>query len=395
MAEDIRKKGIYFSPLQTGYLVSCIDPIDIGECNEAALTIFRDNPGYEAIPVKKDGEVIGVAPRTMLDTFDGVSARMRAWLREIHLFVIPPRDVVDATVFISTLVDEYFRGEPGKDAVWYIVQYNRQYMGIISLQQMLKYINTLRAQDMTQAREIQKNLLERAVIQDDRIQLLFYNKMANEIGGDFYQVFQSWKGQYMVACFDVAAQNISGSLAAMVLGSCFETLVLSDFEGYAERMTQFINTLVKDVNPAGLQVTAVFFYIDFSTMTVKIHSCGFSPIYIFSPLAGEQASPERLAYKVLQPNLPPLGLHDELDVDRGRIIAIRKGLRITTNTDGLNHMVRLSGEAYGDRNIFKLLKTFHKYTQSDIPTVMDNEISRWLGEAPLVEDITLMDMRFV
>jgi sigma-B regulation protein RsbU (phosphoserine phosphatase) len=248
---------------------------------------------------------------------------------------------------------------------------------------------------MTQAREIQKNLLERAVIQDDRIQLLFYNKMANEIGGDFYQVFQSWKGQYMVGCFDVAAQNISGSLAAMVLGSCFETLALSDFAGYAERMTQFINTLVKDVNPAGLHVTAVLFYIDFSTMTVKIHSCGFSPIYIFSPPIDGDADPAKVAYKIIQSNLPPLGLQSELDVDKGQIIAIKKGLRITTHTDGLNHMARFSGEIYGDKNIFRLLKTFHKNNQRDIPNAMDNEISRWLGEAPLVEDVTLMDMRFV
>ncbi|AEF85244.1 Stage II sporulation protein E [Treponema primitia ZAS-2] len=391
MAETLEKPEISFTPLQIGYLVNCPAPIDIGETNEAALTIFRADPNLEAMPVIKEGKIIGVIPaRDMLATFDGVSARMRAWQRELHLFVIPARATVAATTFISTLMDGFFEGEGGKNAAWFILEYKHQYLGIVSLRNMLKHTNSLRAQDLAQAREIQKNLLEKAVIDDKRIKLLFYNKMANEIGGDFYQVFQSWKGQYMVGCFDVAAQNISGSITAMALGACFETLVLSDFDGYAERMTEFINTLVRDVNPKGLHVGAVLFYIDFSTMTVKIHSCGFSRIHIFV-----SADNKQLSYKSLEPNMPPLGQHEELDVDKGQIVSIKKGLRIATHTNGLPNMTGFSGEKYGEKQAFNLLKTIHTLDQNSIPALMDKEINEWLGEAPLTDDITLMDMRFV
>jgi sigma-B regulation protein RsbU (phosphoserine phosphatase) len=382
---------ITFSPLQVGTLVIRPDPIAIGETNETALTVFRANPDLEAIPIERDGKIIGVIPaRNMLETFDDVSARMRAWLRELHLFVIPARATVDATTFISTLVDEYFAGDPGKDAVWFILEYNHVYFGIVSLQNMLKHTNSLRAQDMAQAREIQKKLLEKAVIDDKRIKLLFYNKMANEIGGDFYQVFQIWKGQYMVGCFDVAAQNISGSMAAMALGACFETLVLSDYDGYPERMTEFINTLVRDVNPTGLRIGAALFYLDFSTMTVKIHNCGFSPIHIFLPGGDNQ-----LSYKPVAPNMPSLGLYEELDVDKGQIVPIRSGLRIAAYTNGLPNMAALSGQKYGEKNALNLLKTLHRLDHRDIPAAVAGEIEQWLGEAPLVDDITLMDMRFL
>jgi sigma-B regulation protein RsbU (phosphoserine phosphatase) len=382
---------ITFSPLQVGALVIRPDPIDIGETNETALTVFRANPGLEAIPIIREGKIIGVIPaRNMLETFDDASARMRAWLRELHLYVIPARATVDATTFISALVDEYFAGDPGKDAVWFILEYNHAYFGIVSLQNMLKYTNSLRAQDMAQAREIQKKLLAKAVIDDKRIKLLFYNKMANEIGGDFYQVFQIWKGQYMVGCFDVAAQNISGSIVAMALGACFETLVLSDYDGYPERMTEFINTLVRDVNPSGLRIGAALFYIDFSTMTVKIHNCGFSPIHIFLPAGDKQ-----LSYKIVAPNMPSLGLYEELNVDKGQIVPIQSGLRIAAYTNGLLNMTALSGRKYGEENAFKLLKTLYRRDHRDIPPAMDREIVQWLGEAPLVDDITLMDLRFV
>jgi sigma-B regulation protein RsbU (phosphoserine phosphatase) len=326
----------------------------------------------------------------MLETFDDVSARMRAWLRELHLFVIPARATVDAAVFISALVDEYFAGDPGKDAAWFILEYNHEYFGIVSVQNMLKHINSLRSQDLAQARELQKKLLEKAVIDDKRIKLLFYNKMANEIGGDFYQVFRIWKGQYMAGCFNVTAQNISGSMAAMALGSCFETLVLSDYDGYPERMTEFINTLVQDLSPADLWIGAALFYVDFSTMTIKIHNCGFSPVHIFLPAEGG-----KLTHKSVAPNMPPLGLQKELDVDKGQIVSIRSGLRLAVHTDGLPKMTALSGEKYGEENAFNLLKTLHKQDHQDIPAAMDREIEQWLGKAPLVDDITLMDMRFV
>jgi sigma-B regulation protein RsbU (phosphoserine phosphatase) len=391
MSSQDNAPEITFSPLQIGTLVIRPEPIAIGETNETALTVFRSNPGLEAIPVMRDGKIIGVIPaRNMLETFDGVSARMRAWQRELHLFVIPARATVDATTFISTLVDEFFTGDPGKDAVWFILEYNHAYFGIVSLQNMLKYTNSLRSQDMAQAREIQKKLLEKAVIDDKRIKLLFYNKMANEIGGDFYQVFQIWKGQYMVGCFDVAAQNISGSIAAMALGACFETLVLSDYDGYPERMTEFINTLALDVNPTGLRIGAALFYIDFSTMTVKIHNCGFSPIHIFLPGGDKQ-----LSYKSVAPNMPSLGLYKELDVDKGQIVPIKSGLRMVAYTNGLPNMTALSGQRYGEKNTFNLLKTLHRRDHRDIPAAVDREIEQWLGEAPLVDDITLMDMRFV
>jgi sigma-B regulation protein RsbU (phosphoserine phosphatase) len=193
-----------------------------------------------------------------------------------------------------------------------------------------------------------------------------------------------------VGCFDVEAQNISGSMAAMALGACFETLALSDYDGYPERMTEFINTLVRDVNPTKLRVGAALFYLDFSTMTVKIHSCGFSPIHIFLP-----GGDGRLSHTSVAPNMPPLGLHEALDVDKGQIVPIRSGLRIAAHTNGLPNMSALSGQKYGEKNAFNLLTALHRRDHRDIPPAMDREIEQWLGGAPLVDDITLMDMRFV
>jgi hypothetical protein len=58
---------------------------------------------------------------------------------------------------------------------WFAIRHNRHYLGVVSLQYMLEYINTLRSQDMKTAGEIQKNMLGKSVIKDDRFRLFFWD----------------------------------------------------------------------------------------------------------------------------------------------------------------------------------------------------------------------------
>jgi sigma-B regulation protein RsbU (phosphoserine phosphatase) len=175
----------------------------------------------------------------------------------------------------------------------------------------------------------------------------------------------------------------------MALGACFSALELFKFEGGAEKTTQFINSLVRDVNPPGIFVTAVLFYIDFTTMTVKIHNCGFSPVLIFVPQGNN-----KIMFKAIQPGLPPLGIQEELDVDSGQIISIARGLRLTAYSDGLTDMTNIQGERYGEDKTFELLRKFHQIPQSNLRKFLDREIAGWIGEASLADDVTLVDMRF-
>jgi sigma-B regulation protein RsbU (phosphoserine phosphatase) len=254
---------------------------------------------------------------------------------------------------------------------------------------MLEYTNTLRSQDLINAGDIQKNLLQKSVINDPRISLLFFNQMAHEVGGDFYRTFKSGPDRYLVACFDVAGKNISGSMATMALGACFSAMELFNYDATAEKVTQFINALVRDVNPPGVFVTAALFFIDFSTQAVKIYNCGFSPVHIFMP-----QELRKVAYTVAPPGYPPLGIQEDLGLKADQVIPITRGLRITAYSDGLTDMSDIFGERYGEEKTANLLKTFHTIPQEAMPRELEREINRWIGEASLADDITLVDMRF-
>jgi sigma-B regulation protein RsbU (phosphoserine phosphatase) len=269
------------------------------------------------------------------------------------------------------------------------VQHNQSYLGLAGIQKIVERSNSLQVRDLIRAGEIQQNLLDKSRVEDKRLQVLLYNKMANELGGDFYRVFKSGKDRYLIGCFDVAGKNISGSLATMALGACFAALELFKFEGGAERTTQFINSLVREVNPPGVFVTAVLFYVDFTTMTVKIHNCGFSPVLIFVPQRDN-----KITLKTILPSLPPLGIQEELDVDSGQIVSIASGLRLTAYSDGLTDMANIRGERYGEDRTGELLRQFHRIPQKNLRQSLEKEIAAWIGEASLADDVTLVDMRF-
>ncbi|AEF86793.1 Stage II sporulation protein E [Treponema primitia ZAS-2] len=378
-----------FSPLQIGSIAEAIDPVDIGTGVAEVISALEGKPDKIVVPVEKDGAVLGVVFRQTLEKLVHPGENPSPDLN-LEGLLIPVLGTVEASAYIDAVMEQFLKSSQGDDASWFVVRHRDRYLGVVGLRKIIEYTNAIQVRDLIRAGEIQQNLLDKSQVADKRLEVLLYNKMAHELGGDFYRVFRGGKDRYLIGCFDVAGKNISGALATMALGACFSALELFKFEGGAEKTTQFINSLVRDVNPPGIFVTAVLFYVDFTTMTVKIHNCGFSPVLIFVPQADN-----RITFKAIQPSLPPLGIQEELDVDTGQIVPLGPGLRITAYSDGLTDMTDIHGERYGEDKTFTLLKKFHIVPQNNLRKLIDREIGSWIGEASLADDVTLVDIRFI
>jgi sigma-B regulation protein RsbU (phosphoserine phosphatase) len=378
-----------FSPLQVGHIANSIKPVSVDSYSKTALELFEQQPDLEAVPLEENGEPLGVVSRKITENY-AISAAYRGYQKDLKNFLIPFRGVLDGSAFISQVVDDNIKIDQGKFPAWFMIRHNQRYFGITSLQYMLEYINSLRSRDMKVAGEIQKKMLEKpSEGMDRRFHLLFYNRMAHEIGGDYYRAFKCGDDHYLVACFDVSGKNIAGSMATMALGACFSTLELFKYQGSSEKITTLINSLVKNVSPLGYFVTAVLFHIDFSSGSLLIHNCGFSPVSIFKSLEGKKA-----LYTVLEPTLPPLGIEDSLNLTEAQSISISGGLRICTYSDGLTDMSNSSGERFGEERTNDFLRAMHTQSHGEIKQNLDREIQHWIGEASLADDLTLMDLRF-
>ncbi|MDR1390180.1 MAG: SpoIIE family protein phosphatase [Treponema sp.] len=387
MAQSAQDIGRLFSPLQIGYIADCIEPINANTNVDWALEMISDRPDFEEIPVERNGTVLGVIPKDTLNRL-AHSAWTRFWQKDLDAYIIRAQDVIDATTYINKVIDIALK-EQHSEATWYIVQHRRSYLGIISLRRMLEYTSSMRTQDLRRASEIQNWLLDKSMVRDRRFDICLFNAMAHEIGGDFYRIYQADKDRYLVGCFDVAGKNISGAMTTMALGACFASFELFEYVGRAENMTNRINALIKEVNPPGIFVAAVLFYVDFAIKQIRVHNCGYSPVLTFVPQEGN-----KISYKVSNPNLPPLGIEDEYDLSDSLIIPITKGLRVCAYSDGLTDMKNIYGERYGEDQTTKLIKTLHVTPSGMIKHKLDEEIKGWIGTASLADDVTLVDMRF-
>jgi sigma-B regulation protein RsbU (phosphoserine phosphatase) len=387
MNQKTRELGRIFSPLQVGHITTDIEPLNVSSDVDWALEFFSDWPDSEVIPVERNGAVLGVVSRAELEKLAD-SAWSRFWQKDLDAYLIPAKEMIDATTHISELTKEAVKKYRGDSEVWYIVQYRRSYLGIVSLRQMMEHINTIHSQDLNRAGEIQSHLLKKAFVRDERFNVVFFNTMAHEVGGDFFRIYQATHDRYTVCCFDVAGKNVAGAMTTMALGACFSAFELFRYSSSADKMTERINDLIRTVNPPGVFVTAILFYIDFGSKHIRIHNCGFSPVLIFV------RNNNKISYKVSNPNLPPLGVIDNLDFSDNQIVPISKNLRLCAYSDGLTDMADIYGERYGEERATALIKKMHSAPQADIPKIMEKEVSAWIGTASLADDITFVDIRF-
>jgi sigma-B regulation protein RsbU (phosphoserine phosphatase) len=378
-----------FSPLQVGYIADTAKPVMLDDPVKIALDLFAADSALEAVAVQGRDAVVGVVSRKIADNFS-ISAAYRAYQRNMKDFLIPFQGTLDASSHTAKVVDINIKIDQGKFPAWFMVQHKQRYFGMVSLQQMLEYINMLRSRDLRNAGEIQKYLLQesQARIKDERFQFLLYNRMAHETGGDFYHAYKSGADSFLVACFDVAGKNLAGSMTTMALGSCLATLEICTHQSSGEKTTNLVNTLIKEITPEELFVTAVFFYIDFAAKTVCIHNCGFSPVMVFTP------RDSRIGYRLIAPALPPLGIEETLDTGRGEKIPISGGLRICAWSDGLSEMANIFGERYEEERVKEFLKKTHRSGLEEMRNMLEREIDGWIGDASPADDITLADIRF-
>ncbi|MDR2182285.1 MAG: serine/threonine-protein phosphatase [Treponema sp.] len=376
-----------FSPLQVGYITHRERAVDRGEPVKAATDVFDANPALKALPVTGEGgEVVGVVSRNIKDDL-AISADYRLYQRELEKHLIPFKGTIEAANHVSRIVEANLKVDQGKFPAWYKVLYKGAYYGTVSLQQMLEHMNVLRSLDMSAAGKIQRYLLEHPLVEDGQFDAFFYNRMTYEIGGDFYRVFRSGGENVLAACFDASGKNITGALATMALGACFAAFELLEYEGIAEMTSAFLNRLVKQVVPSGSFIAALLVYLDFASNTVKIHNCGFSPVMVFLPRAGKWLT------KTFAPNLPPLGVEDELDFDEVKPLALNSGLRFAAYSDGLTGMASTMGERYGEERAGKLIRSLQLMRHTEVKAALEKEITHWVGDNDLPDDITVMDLR--
>jgi len=381
-----------FAYRQIGSIASQVDPVDVSSSLEFVMDYFRSNPGQTALPIERNGVLIGILDRSQVEKMNE-SAWSRFWQKDLDAYIQSPLLSLRADDYIEKNIVKVTELNNEKGARFFAVFYRKSFFGIVGLREMLTRVTELRSRDMAKARLVQQHLLEsEETKKDPRYSILTWNRMASEVGGDFFKDFCFEDGnRHIIACFDVSGKNVAASLSTMAIGSFFTSLKYFDLGGrFGEATTILMDKYVENLTPGDMFITAALCYIDLAEKTLLIQNCGHTPIYLFIP--GEN---KKITGKTMNPNMPPLGMGIiEAEDNTGYRISITKGLRIVLYTDGITDMVTPDGVRFDEERARELFTSTQGKNETETRETYTKAIDSWITEAMLPDDITIMDIRF-
>lgn len=381
-----------FAYRQIGSVTTQVDSVDAEASIEFVMEAFAGNPALHALPIERNGSLIGILERSVVEKMSA-SAWTRFWQKDLDTYIQTPLLWFNADDYIEKNITKVLEYNTQTGVRFFAVFYRRCFFGIVGLHEMLARTTDLRTRDLAKARIVQQHLLEQVEGDaDPRYSLLTYNRMANEVGGDFFKDFSFEGGdKHVIGCFDVSGKNVAASLSTMAIGSVFTALKYFQHGAqFGEDLTILIDKYIEDLTPTDMFITAALCYVDFGERTVLIQNCGHTPIYLFVPGEGG-----KIAGRTMNPNLPPLGM-GILDPAQatGYTLPITSGLRIVMYTDGVTDMVTSDGLRYDDKRTQALFTSTYGKREAETREMYDKAIGEWIHEAMLPDDITIMDLRF-
>ncbi|MBQ9495141.1 MAG: SpoIIE family protein phosphatase [Treponema sp.] len=387
-----------FSEKQIGAIANYVEPVSSLSSIDTVVELFKNNSELNAVPVEEYDRVVGV-----IDRKTAAEATNTAWKR------FTAKNAIDYTTRVSTILyaQDFIETSLQKvseinretNIIYFPVFNNRSFYGIVSLDSFLTRIAKIREQDLEKASIIQQGFLpNEAVVRQLPYKFYAWNKMANALGGDIYQIYKLSDTESLVCCFDISGKNVAASLLTIAVNSFFKTLeIYPPAENNHLKIIANLDTYLQKVIPLGNFITAAICYIDTAKGTCSIFNCGHTVIYC---LYKEIQTAPNGKIAVIEPGLPPLGLGDIQSAFAAHekkpyvFIPLHKNMHINLYTDGFSDMQNDDGIRFNDAHVKEFFIKLYNEKDDDVCSTIKETVTSWIQNAMIPDDITVIDIRF-
>ena len=376
-----------FAETQVGAVTQVVEPIHAESPQDWLTQQFSAQPDLFAVPIERDGGVVGLYPRARLGQKSGF---FQAATLDRDL---PPHGTIDAREPVNKVVARLFADLRGTLTENFLVYHNGHYFGIADLRGLVARSTLLREQDLNRARELQEGTVDRSRLPTTDWERARYLKMAYEVGGDFYEELAWSDGTCLLSCFDVSGKGVSGSLVTSAIGGWLSAI--RALGGRAPDSLTFcrqLNDFLVETLPLGTFVTGILFFLPAKISTgarMQTFNFGYASVYF------QVRKENKVTGKVFKPNLPPLGIDGlVLDAQSAFLVPLETGLKVSTFSDGLMDLVNPSGQRYGEQSIRDFLGRSYRWTRGEFLSNLKAEIASFQKDAPQPDDITILTVAF-
>lgn len=240
--------------------------------------------------------------------------------------------------------------------------------------------------DLALARKIQLGVLPQALPPSPGYELACHNQPADETGGDIYDVFETHcpKAQtpkpLVLFLADATGHGIGPALSVTQARAMLR--VGSRLEAGIDQLIDHINRqLVQDLS-SNRFITAFLGVLDFTRHCVDYHAAGQGPLLHYR--AANQQCHWHDASTV------PLGILEELVLDRPDPIELAPGDVLVLATDGIYEYLNPSHQPFGRSRVGQIVHQQHKQSARQILNILLDELGSFANGAAQCDDVTAL-----
>jgi len=393
-----------FSPKQIGSIAKYIDPVSANSPIEALMNMFKEKEDLMAVPVEEYDHVVAVLDRKTV-----MAVTNTAWKRwtakNVGDYIQRVSTILYAHDFIEKALSKVSEINREYGVLYFPVFYGKSFYGIVSLDGFLSRIAEIQEQDLQKASVIQQSFMPDELAKKQLpYRFTAWNKMANALGGDFYQVYRISDTKSMACCFDVSGKNVAASLLTITVGSFFKMMALVDSEEKDPvqiicKLDSYLETTV----PSGNFITALICYIDLESNKMHIFNCGHTLTYL---LYQEDPLSKHGKIGSIKPKLPPLGIGAVSAALSGLTVdspdckksitshSILKSMHLDIYTDGFTDMKNDDGFRFEDDAAKQFFIKLYEQKDEAVCPFIEHTVTNWIQHSMIPDDITVLDIRF-
>jgi sigma-B regulation protein RsbU (phosphoserine phosphatase) len=232
------------------------------------------------------------------------------------------------------------------------------------------------------AREVQERLLPQAIPSVAGIDTAANYKSAEEVGGDYYDLFVTDRGQLCCVVADVSGKGVSSALLMATLRASLRSLMIDHREQRATDVMQHLNRLLYDASSASRYATLVFLVYDPATRSLTYVNAGHNPPLI---LHGKQVTK-------LECGGPVLGLIQDATYQQ-ETLPFDVCDTLTAYTDGITEAVNPRGLEWGEQGLLDTILQQNCPTAAASVQSILSALKSFTSGTPQGDDMTLLVLR--
>jgi hypothetical protein len=237
------------------------------------------------------------------------------------------------------------------------------------------------------ARQVQSELLPSPAQAFGPLRLATVYRPAEQVSGDFYDVFPAGDGRIAIVMGDVSGKGVPAALVMGVIHGAVRSSGWTQSTPAHEEESGRLNLLLCEKASFSRYASMFWCYYEPLTRRLCYVNAGHHPPL----LVGE--GDHGIEIVPLDAGGPVLGLLPAARYEQARC-DVRPGAVLVLYSDGLIEATDPAGEEYGERRLRELLAKAGAGSPDDIRDTILGSAGAFLGAAPLRDDLTLVVAKF-